>query len=327
MQSEPHQEILAHGAETWNTWRRDNPGVSPRLRRARLSKADLRGADLSNADLAYADLRLANLEGANLAFADLKQAELDFAKLGQADLRASRLKGVSAEDADFSGANLTAANLEAARLCFANLSGSQLHRANLSGVNMCGADLSRAKVHGVRYDQDIAWDVLKQTRFKPSLIRRRLTDLILNTTMRVRGIDASRCVGSQVFKVFIQDQDYLEEYLDRKAQKPVIFLWWLLADCGRSLGRWAAWSGILAVIYALIYNLMGPGHFQTTNLDFSFPTLLYYSVVTFTTLGFGDILPITHLAAMTVVTEVLFGYVMLGGLVSIFANKLARRGG
>ena len=52
---------------------------------------------------------------------------------------------------------------------------------------------------------------------------------------------------------------------------------------------------------------------------------LYYSVVTFTTLGFGDIVAVTNWARLAVGVEVVLGYVMLGGLISILANKLARR--
>jgi len=49
------------------------------------------------------------------------------------------------------------------------------------------------------------------------------------------------------------------------------------------------------------------------------------SAVTFTTLGFGDIVPKTEAAAIWVMLEMAIGYVMLGGLISIFSNKLARR--
>ena len=55
--------------------------------------------------------------------------------------------------------------------------------------------------------------------------------------------------------------------------------------------------------------------------------MFYYSIVTFTTLGFGDIIPKTTIAAMCVTVEVILGYVMLGGLITIFASKLSRRGG
>ena len=54
-------------------------------------------------------------------------------------------------------------------------------------------------------------------------------------------------------------------------------------------------------------------------------TTLYYSVVTFTTLGFGDVTPLTRLSATIVMIEVVVGYLMLGILISILATKVARR--
>jgi hypothetical protein len=62
-------------------------------------------------------------------------------------------------------------------------------------------------------------------------------------------------------------------------------------------------------------------------LDFYFLTLFYYTVVTFTTLGFGDIIPESSTAAICVTVEVILGYIMLGGLITIFASKPGRRGG
>ena len=54
-------------------------------------------------------------------------------------------------------------------------------------------------------------------------------------------------------------------------------------------------------------------------------TPYYFSIVTFTTLGFGDITPTNRAGEIWLVLEVLLGYVMLGGLIAIFANKFARR--
>ena len=72
---------------------------------------------------------------------------------------------------------------------------------------------------------------------------------------------------------------------------------------------------------------LGSDSFDTQHLRFNFLTMFYYSVVTFTTLGFGDIIPKTSTAALCVTVEVIIGYVMLGGLITIFASKLSRRGG
>ena len=56
-----------------------------------------------------------------------------------------------------------------------------------------------------------------------------------------------------------------------------------------------------------------------------FHTALYFSVVTFTTLGFGDVTQTRGLGKSIVGAEVVLGYVMLGGLIALFANKLVRR--
>jgi hypothetical protein len=70
---------------------------------------------------------------------------------------------------------------------------------------------------------------------------------------------------------------------------------------------------------------LGAEAFHVSQLTWTKSTTLYYSVVTFTTLGFGDIIPRTTEAAKWVMAEVILGYIMLGGLISIFATKIARR--
>ena len=107
-------------------------------------------------------------------------------------------------------------------------------------------------------------------------------------------------------------------------------IWQGMTHCGRSIGLWAVWSAFFVVIFALIYRGFGHGSiaFNVNNLNGTPPGFwgyLYYSVVTFTTLGFGDIIPLTDPARLAVGLEVVLGYVMLGGLISIFANRFARR--
>lgn len=57
----------------------------------------------------------------------------------------------------------------------------------------------------------------------------------------------------------------------------------------------------------------------------NFWSSFYFSIVTFTTLGFGDVVANSTFARLLVTAEVILGYIMLGGLISIFANRLARR--
>lgn len=54
-------------------------------------------------------------------------------------------------------------------------------------------------------------------------------------------------------------------------------------------------------------------------------TSFYFSIVTYTTLGFGDVKPATLIGEIIVSTEVILGYTTLGLLLAVLAEKLARR--
>jgi hypothetical protein len=54
-------------------------------------------------------------------------------------------------------------------------------------------------------------------------------------------------------------------------------------------------------------------------------TPFYFSVVTYTTLGFGDVKPATLIGELIVSSEVILGYTTLGLLLAVLAEKVARR--
>ena len=84
--------MLGRGAAAWNAWRAEK-GESPDLSRAGLRGLDLSGFDLSRADLQGADLRGTNLNGANLSGAHLEGANLFKAVLDGADFAGAFLYG------------------------------------------------------------------------------------------------------------------------------------------------------------------------------------------------------------------------------------------
>jgi len=124
-----------------------------------------------------------------------------------------------------------------------------------------------------------------------------------------------------IVKRMTQDAWYLDDF--KKQHPRVYFIWWLFADCGKSILRWAAWSLGIAIFFAILFMIIGQSAFEFRHHTwFSF---FYYSIATFTTLGFGDITPTKWFTEIFVTIEVILGYIMLGGLISIFAVKLARR--
>jgi len=75
----------------------------------------------------------------------------------------------------------------------------------------------------------------------------------------------------------------------------------------------------LIPIFAIIYTILPSGAIYYDNLPNSFLTHLYYSAVTVTTLGYGDITPLTESAAIIVGTESVLGVVIIG----LFLNQIA----
>ena len=132
-------------------------------------------------------------------------------------------------------------------------------------------------------------------------------------------------------KRYIDDEQWIKSWRESIWWREYVFiLWEVTSHCGRSIGLWGFWSAVIAIVFAVIYS-----RFLSDSIAFSvdrlagvkpgFKGYLYYSIVTLTTLGYGDIVPLTNRARLAVGTEVGLGYIMLGGLVSIFANKMASR--
>jgi uncharacterized protein YjbI with pentapeptide repeats len=92
MANDEHVAMLARGAAAWNEWRAKDD-EAPDLSRAGLRGLDLSGFDLSRAYLRGADLRGTNLSGANLSGAHLEAANFFKAVLDGADLARAFLNG------------------------------------------------------------------------------------------------------------------------------------------------------------------------------------------------------------------------------------------
>src|SRR6516162_8807122 len=95
MPKDEHVAVLGRGAAAWNTWRAEHDEVP------NLSRAGLRGLDLTGFDLSQADLRGADLRGTNLCKADLSGAHLEGANFFKAVLDGADLAGAYLDGAQF----------------------------------------------------------------------------------------------------------------------------------------------------------------------------------------------------------------------------------
>ncbi len=278
---------------------------------ANFSGARLIGANFTDATLFEADLTGAELLSANFQGANLDQCKASKAGLGGADLRGATLFGADLSFASLSQAQLNGANLSAANLTGARLRGAWLNDAVFKGANLTGADLEGCCVQGAD---------MRGVKLEGAAVRgmRGYTDA---TWLGASIVGVDFC-GAYMLRRFIMDENYLDEFRRHSRMSAIVYkIWWATSDCGRSFVRWALWTALLAVVFAAIYSVVAidPGDHGTAL------TPLYFSVVTLTTLGYGDVLPASATAQCVAVVQVCLGYFMLGGLLSIFANKMARR--
>ncbi|MDH3767409.1 MAG: pentapeptide repeat-containing protein [Gammaproteobacteria bacterium] len=299
------------------------------LRHASMHRTNLSGVDFAAADISGADLTSAELFHSDFSGAIMSRVDLERAFLINANLSLAYLNGANLTGAHLSGANLTSARLNNAHLSSADLSDTRLNDSDLRGANLEDSDLSNADLQGADLTgANLNGAILSSADFSDANI----TGIQFNETETCKDIQISAAHGNAMFKRYAQDQAYVEEY---KVNRPWrYFLWKYSSNCGRSLSLWVFWCAFIAFSFSLIFHfhLGGNESFVLTELakepgydPRDWAPMLYYSVVTFTTLGFGDIVPRTQEAAWWIMAEVVMGYFMLGGLITILATKLARR--
>ncbi len=274
----------------------------------RLIRANLTGAVLHNADLSDVELL-----GSDVSGADFTSATATRAGFGQVVGREAVFLGVKASGTSFSEADLTGTDFHAADLSSTRMLNATLDDANLAGSNLGGVDLTGASLTGA---------TLRDADLRGALLR------------NVTGFQSAEWIGTDIRDVdftgawhlrrHIQDENYIHEFRSQSRFHEVMYrLWWITSDCGRSLLRWSMWTVCVALVYAALYSRADVdwGAHQTPLSP------VYYSVVTFTTLGYGDVLPGSAGAQLLAMSEVVLGYFSLGGMMSILSDKMARRAG
>ncbi len=294
---------------------------------------DLRGFVFSEANLSEADISLANLEMARFQQCDMRGALLAFSRLTGATFHRCNLAGAKMWSADLRGATLARCDIagDAGVTSFLNVLYTR-NRRYPEGIKR--AMLALAQLWIIAFDYILLflarvfggegrgsfftprWRTETQA---PSLgLRWRATQVYHTDAAALPTWEAP------LFKRYISDEQYLDAV--RKTHPTWHWVWGITSDCGRNWILWAFWSQMIAVVFAVVY-LMFPSMIAVSGpLPVgNFLTYFYFSIVTFTTLGFGDISAGSSLGSIVVLVQVIIGYIFFGGLVAMLADKLARR--
>jgi len=322
------------------------------------SQANLSNAYLEGANLSKTSFQRANLSNANLEDADLSNANLEGSDLSDASLKRANLSNANLEDANLSNADLEAADLTDAILSRTDLIGTILEHAVLIRTNLFNSNLTNCRPHGATFT-DV--QINDNTEFRSEEQRRadkhtwqkgpflppnrcgydpEITDKHGETVTEQLGKAADtyqtfeKLARENALPSVQSDMFVLRQDMQRKRywhnKKP---LKWSFAGAssivfkyGESLGRIVAWAVTIIVAYAGVYGQFDLIRTADNQFVGEAVDALYFSTLTFTTLGLGDFQPDpnSELARLLVTSQAALGAILIAIFVFVLGRRAAR---
>ena len=308
-----YERLTEEGVETSNKWRLEN-----------------RGEDIF-------------LEGANLGGRDLKRVYLNSGILKDDDEVWFKgkvyLKGANFYNAHLKNAHLENTHLEGASLRYADLEKAQVRNAHLEGAKLQGASLKSAHFMGATVDGNTNMWKVKVNPFRISTAKDCFFTDLSGVPLQSVIIDpATRQlieynIRRKYWHKWINEKNWheivpngitpIKRNILSKYAHSVVHLFFWISDYGLRTLRIIGTFFVLAVAFAIVYRLWPNSVMVNQEVGDirGFWHALYFSVVTMTTLGFGDIAanPDSWWGQTLLMMQVILGYVLLGALVTRFA--------
>ena len=297
-----------------------------------MSKEKFLNPDYTPDENTKQEIEILHNDGESLSGIQLKLADMKNAKLVNADLSNTDLTR-----ADFSGASLYGVNLEGANLFKTNLEGANLKSANMKNCNMLGADFTNTRLNNVDFGAD----------------NKAINEIEAESALSSGNIDLANEKYKEsediyrALKISLQSQSlgedagkfFLREMIVKRKQLPLFSplriahkFAHLAFGYGEKIGNILYSIITVIIISAIIYGIEGVSYGDYT-LGFwgdveqfggivnVIGNLLYFSVVVFSTVGFGEILPIGPLGKSMMMVEGIAG----GLILSIFMIAVYRQ--
>lgn len=273
------------------------------LKKVNLSQLDLSGARLFDAKLEGADLVGTNLSSADITHCDMRHADLTQANLAGARLWNTDLTGASLTECDLSGADLWNAKLFNVKLWHATLAGAKaISRKTFSGgerfvdhtnINESGALAAEESYRNLKqyFISNGMYNDASWASFKEKIMER----MILKKNRDLRYLP-SLTMGT-------------------------------LCGYGEKPYRIVLSAALTICLFALAYLFLNA--IQSTvnqNEVLHWGDCLYYSAITFTTVGYGDLIPKPHTTfRLLAAFEAFMGVFLTGLFIFTLARKYSAR--
>lgn len=297
----------------------------------------------------FRDVELSGVEwlaGHTITDARFVNANLEETDLSSADLRYSHFEGVDAKGVDLSGANLEHVEFDRTDLRDADLGGARLHYAVFEN-----ARIGEQTVFGtsVVYEEQLL-EATEDGRL-PHVRRRRTRE---DDADRLELYEAAHWTYNELQRLAENNgltatsREYYRKRKDVRRREawafgsyPAAFAqeaWRWTTGYGASPWRVIATAGAVIVSCAFLFPLVGEVHAGTPGgsrvkytYDFGFGPYynvvvflhsLYFSIVTFATLGYGDMQPVLGMAKALAASEALLGQLLMALLVFVLTRNV-----
>lgn len=311
---------------------------------ANFYKVNLKNANLKKAYFIGANLRESDLCKADLQESDLCKADLQRTIMAYANFKKAVLSGINLENTSLYEVNLEKANLNKANLKHAVLIDCNLKEALLFGSNLQGTNLIRANLRDTDFDEKT--NLRNVNFFQCRLDNSNLKNAYMNLDKKViqereNDYSAAKEVYLLLKNYFRQEgiydisgeYYYREKLMETKClQKEKRWGKWIFNNLlnlttgfgEKPLRVLICWFSIILSSALVFYYFDGiyKGAFCFYNPKFY--ESLYFSIVTFTTLGFGDLVPKPGFFQLFASIEALIGAIFMALFIFVFVRRMIR---
>ena len=288
--------------------------INPNYKSDNSTASELENLNSQKEDLSKFYLSNANLEKINLVDAKMEQANLSRANLRNASMYGINLKGTNLFKADFENANLNNADLRNCNLLGANLSNTKLKNVNWGKDYKVINEIKAEKA----YDNGDIKTAKEKYKEAEDIYR------AIKISMQ------SQTLGAETGEFFIREMVSRRKQFDKFSGDRIgSKIIQITTGYGEKLGNIA--FTIIGIIIAcmFLYGIEGVSY-QDKILGFfsddfsllsTIGNLFYFSVVVYSTVGFGEMVPIGPIGKSVMIFEGIIGGLVLAILIIALYKK------
>ena len=276
--------------------------------------SELENLNNQNEDLSEFNLNKANLVNINLVNSTMKNADLSRANLKNSSLYSINLSGSNLFKTNFENANLNNANLESCNLLGANFTNTKLKNIKWGKKYKVINELEAEKAYK-KGDFELANKKYREAE-----------DIYRNIKISMQSQTLGNDTGEFFIREMIAKRKQLNKFSPRRIGSKIIEV---TTGYGEKLSNIVFTMLGIITICMILYGIEGISY-QDKILGFfsddfsmlsTIGNLFYFSVVVYSTVGFGEMVPIGPLGKSVVIFEGIIGGLVLAILIIALYKK------